>query len=303
MISYSAMISGSGYEWVNGYLREKPFNWDNPRKEVSFPQQGEEAIHIQFAKLDEGSLFHSSSSYEKFLLFANNNGSLTHIEMNYPTHGVQHEDNWHASYHFWKKECYLLNLTRKIYLATKEHDVSLFKKLLIPFLHIYEIDSASITRKAIDIESTTQLLDAISRVRNKVSSFHIELINNQLSFSTAHNLYHNNLPKKPNIYGVIHALLGSIINEKMTEHKVTMTMEYLGEWKINVRPETLIAYMWALLAEEVSGKKDYKQCRICGEWEDRTGSRKDWVEHTWCGSRMRMREYRERQKKKVNNNA
>jgi len=306
MLEYVTSVAGSGYEWVNGYLREKPYTPEEPRKFITFPLQGEEPLYIQFSRLDKNTLNHAS--YKDFLQFANKNGPLTHhMDTNWGTYFGQenatYEDYWETSYLYWEDQCYWLNLTRELFLATKETSVTALKEKIKPFIRIEEITYNNLLSVVeISLASSTQLLDAIRRIQNKHTYLHIFLRDNQLHFTELYQIHHSQLPINASVNNVIHALLGSIIQKKMIAYSTTITFNYLGEWGMNISPTSLLAYMWASLAEEITGQKTYKQCRVCGKWEDRSSvnARKDWKEHPECGSRMRMREYREKLKAQKN---
>jgi len=289
MIQYMNGISPNGYTWVNEYIREKPRSIE-PDKCVYFPEANTEALHIKFARLD--------GSYETFLQFANNYGPLNMLLPNLPEihEKYPYEDKEEASYYFWKDQCYWVKFTRDIFLATKDN-ITTLKSKLKPLMRICETElKAPFKKTIIDLGSSTQLLDTIPRIRNKHSTLIISLLDNRSQYIDLHYITAKKLPKSVTTHDIFYVLLGSIINKKMGQFKTTITMNYVGKWEMNIYPTSLIAYIWASLAEELSGQKTYKQCRVCGEWEDRSffNARKDWVEHPSCGARERMKRYREK---------
>lgn len=72
-----------------------------------------------------------------------------------------------------------------------------------------------------------------------------------------------------------------------------------NSWHPFIRPRTLLAAMWYQLSEEISGKKKFKQCKYCDQWQDVTDNNENWDAHPDCANAMRVKNWRKKQKQNL----
>lgn len=70
------------------------------------------------------------------------------------------------------------------------------------------------------------------------------------------------------------------------------------KWVPTIKPETLIAGMWYQLTEFFAGKRQYRECSCCRDWEDITDNRSNWDKHIDCARKARTNRYRRKKKEK-----
>jgi len=69
---------------------------------------------------------------------------------------------------------------------------------------------------------------------------------------------------------------------KFTCGKVLFDTYGKKDLMLRVVPNSLVGAIWWELARLVTGELRFKQCEVCGQWEDLTGRRADWRMHSKC---------------------
>ncbi|HMM22943.1 MAG TPA: hypothetical protein PKA10_19715 [Selenomonadales bacterium] len=271
-------ISNNGYEWIEGYLYEKSGSAGAEiRVLTDAPQRGTEEPFKHFVRI--------GNSPQELAEFACQHGPLMSVSLLPRTVLAKHKK--HQSLEFWQNEHKDMRLAHNIFQATNEKEA---KDIISRFLFINEISQFSGDTNNININSHTELLDAIQRVKAGKS---ILTLNHVIAIS---NLDFFNCQKIA-LTTIVKLFLSRLLEKKMDTYSLRYSMKYDCEkdaWLPSIKPSSLLSFMWYQLGEEISGHQKYKQCRHCGKWENRTGPnmRKDWIEHPWCGANERKKKSR-----------
>ncbi|HUQ91450.1 MAG TPA: hypothetical protein VM120_07200 [Bryobacteraceae bacterium] len=94
--------------------------------------------------------------------------------------------------------------------------------------------------------------------------------------------------------------LQQIVNRNMRNWSVTPRLVFGPggddtELKIRVIPNNLIGAIWVQFALAIEQKRNYRQCRQCGEWLEVARGTKEDQKSKFCSNACRFKAYRERQ--------
>jgi hypothetical protein len=99
--------------------------------------------------------------------------------------------------------------------------------------------------------------------------------------------------KRGDILGPAKLWLVDFFNQKMmNKASPTILLNALGDFKPYSTPVNLLAAIWILCGEVITGNRLQRPCEICGGYMDVTDSRSHKRMHDTCSLRLRMRRYR-----------
>ncbi|MCM1991331.1 hypothetical protein [Oceanirhabdus seepicola] len=95
-------------------------------------------------------------------------------------------------------------------------------------------------------------------------------------------------------------LIQQIINTKIEKYipNPKILMGEKNEPILCLIPDCLIGALWTQFIMAFTGKKRYKRCAVCGEWEHVTEKNKNWSKHPSCATKVRVAKHRRNKKHK-----
>lgn len=101
--------------------------------------------------------------------------------------------------------------------------------------------------------------------------------------------------KKHDLVVAARVALAMLLDENLSEFtrgKVLFDTSRTEDLILRVVPNSLIGAVWWELARLVTGELRFKQCEVCGQWEDTTSKRPDWRMHDACRKRAHWKRKR-----------